>query len=156
MDGTSLLLAERFSDMPAPQTTLYTKKIKAAQDRSFFFYNFSDQALSHLRNNTIYLNDSLPPKYSTLILISNFKHFMGFRVKISCVQLQKNNKDCGCFTVAFCVSLMFGDNSANQCYNQKEMRSHIIQCFEEKCFAPFPATLKKSKIPPPLEIPLDG
>ena len=63
MDGTSLLLAKQF---PAPQTTLCTQQlelIKAAQDTSFF-HNFCEHwALSHIRDTTIYLYDSLQPKY---------------------------------------------------------------------------------------------
>lgn len=159
MNGTSLLLAEQFPDMPAPQTTLYATRlemIKAAQDRSFFFHNFSEHwALSHIRDNTIYLYDSLQPKCIDPDLGEQLHALYGNRtVTIPSVQLQKGNKDCGCFAIAFCISLMFGDDPATLCYDQKEMRSHLIKCFETKCFVPFPATQKKSRIPPPLEISL--
>ena len=71
-------------------------------------------------------------------------------------KFKKEGKTCGCLAIAFCISLMFGDDSATLCYDQKEMRSHIIRCFEMKSFLPFPATLKKSRVLPPLEISLSS
>ena len=146
------LIHEQFPDMPVPQTTLCTAQlelIKEAKEKSFF-HNFCEhRALSQIRENMVYLYNSLEPKSINSILAAQLHALYADRiVKVPQVQLQKGSKDCGCFAIAFCVSLMFGDDLATLYYDQKEMRKHLIQCFEAKCFTPFP---EKSRIPPPLE-----
>ena len=157
MNGTCNLIREQFPDIPVPQTTLRVARpelIKEAEEKSFFFHHFCEHwALSHIRDNVVYLYDSLQPKSINSTLAEQLHSLYGNRiVKIPQVQLQKGNKDCGCFAIAFCVSLMFGDDPATLCYDQKEMRKHLMQCFETKCFSPFPSQSKKSRIPSPLEI----
>ena len=61
------------------------------------------------------------------------------------VQVQRGSKDCGCFAVAFAVSLLLGDDPTTLTYHQKDMREHFIVCLEARLFTPFPATEKKAK-----------
>jgi len=127
--------------------------IKEAKEKSFFSHNFYEHwALSHIRENTVYLYNSLQPKSINPTLAEQLCALYGDQiVKVPQVQLQKGSKDCGCFSVAFCVSLMFGDDPVTLYYDRKGMRKHLIQCFEAKCSTPFPAIERESRIPPPLE-----
>ena len=158
MNATCILIREQFPDMPVPQTTLCAARpqsIKKAKEKSFFFHNFCQHwALSYIRDNTVYLYDSLQPKgINSSTLAEQLRALYGNRiVKVPQVQLQKGSEDCGCFAIAFCVSLMFGDDPATLYYDQKQMRKHLVQYFEAKCFTPFPACSKKLRIPPPLEV----
>ena len=104
----------------------------------------------------VYLYDSLQPKYINADLCKQLVALYDSDtiVKIPLVQLQIGYKDCGCFAIAFCISLMFGDDPAALCYDQKEMRKQITTSFETEYFTPFPSVMKKSRILPPLEISL--
>lgn len=61
------------------------------------------------------------------------------------VQVQVGLMDCGCFAVAFAVSLMLGDDPSTLFYRQKEMRGHLADCLINGCFTPFPGTVKKCR-----------
>ena len=77
-------------------------------------------------------------------------------VQVPSVQVQKGTTDCGCFAVAFCVSLLYGDNPTSLVYSQKKMREHIIASLSNRHFLPFPATVKKSKrMQAPVELTLN-
>ena len=70
MNGTCNLIREQFPDIPVPQTTLRVARpelIKEAEEEFFFFHYFCEHwALSHIRDNVVYLYDSLQPKSITL------------------------------------------------------------------------------------------
>ena len=55
------------------------------------------------------------------------------------VQQQKGSVDCGCFAIAFAVSVVLGENLAHHIYNQTKMREHLVMCFEQGFFIPFPS-----------------
>ena len=125
VNGTPLLLGEQFPDIPCPRShTPYHKigKIKTAQDRLLFFHNFCEHwALSHIKDNIVYLYDKLQLKCIHPNLGIKPQALYGNQtVKIPYVQIQKGSKDCGCFAIAFCISLMFGDDPATLCYDQKK------------------------------------
>ena len=144
--------------MPIPQLTLYSERLesmKKTKDKSFFFHYFQEHwALSYFSEHTVYLYDSLQPKHINSDLCKQIVALYGSDVvvKIPLVQLQKGYKDCGCCVIVFCVSLMFGDDPAALCYDQKEFRRHISISFETEYFTPFPSVIKKSRISFPLEI----
>ena len=78
----------------------------------------------------------------------------GTVVRLPRVQRQRGVKDCGCFAIAFCVSLLNGDNPAAILYNQGEMSIH--QCFENASLTPSPGHKKKArKLPLPIELILE-
>ena len=62
-------------------------------------------------------------------------------INVPRVQHQENSTCCGVFAIAnaveFCVNNTW-ENSIN--FKKDEMRSHIIKCFEEEEFTPFPST----------------
>ena len=78
----------------------------------------------------MYLYDSLQPKHINSDLCKQIIAFYGSDAEIPLVQLQKGYKDCGCFAIAFFVSLMFGDDPAALCYDQKEFIRHISISFK--------------------------
>ena len=48
------------------------------------------------------------------------------------VQKQTGSADCVLFSIAFATGLVFGKGPENDYFNQSEMRSHLLRCFE-KC-----------------------
>jgi len=155
--GASVLLAEQFPDMPSPQCSLRSARLemmKKAKERSFFFHNFNHHwSLSQIRDGIVYLYDSLQPKIILPELHKQLHILYGdCTLRIPNVQLQRGDTDCGCFAIAFCVTLMLGDDPAMLYYDQKKLRNHIVDCFENMFFSPFPSNPKKSRIPPPMEV----
>ena len=59
------------------------------------------------------------------------------------VQNQLGASDCGLFSLAFATSLCFGDNPSEIQYNQKQLREHVVSCFEAKVITPFPAKSRR-------------
>jgi hypothetical protein len=112
-----------------------------------FFHNFSGHwALSHVKEGIIYLYDSLQQKSLHPDLREQMQCLYSEKlVRIRPVQQQKGSIDCGCFSLAFCTSILFGDDPARLIYDQAEMRNHIIQCFTNKNLTPFPAVQRKSR-----------
>ena len=53
------------------------------------------------------------------------------------VQIQSGSSDCGLFSIAFATALIFGIQSGEFMFDQKEMRSHLIKCLESRRFSIF-------------------
>ena len=59
------------------------------------------------------------------------------------VQQQKGSVDCGCFAIAFAVSVVLGENPAHHIYNQTKMREHLVMCLSKAFSFLFQACRKK-------------
>ena len=59
-------------------------------------------------------------------------------VDIPSVQQQKGNSDCGVFAISFAVHAALGNNIEEIEFNQYETREHIVNCFRNGLFTPFP------------------
>ena len=59
-------------------------------------------------------------------------------VEVQSVQQQEGAHDCGLFAVANAVEVCVGGNPEMVQFEQSEMRSHLINCLEQKCLQPFP------------------
>ena len=153
MDGSALVLSKQFPDMPVPQTTLYTQrldKLHQAKENSIFFHNFSGHwALSHLREGVVFLYDSLQPKTIHPDLQKQILALYGKRlVRVPPVQIQKGSTDCGCFAIAFCVSLLYGDDPTTLVYEQKKMREHITACLSSEHLLHFLLHTRRASVYP--------
>lgn len=66
LDGSALVLAKQFLDMPSPQMTLRAQrldKLQPANKNSIFFHNYSGHwALSHPKEGVVYFYNSHQPK----------------------------------------------------------------------------------------------
>lgn len=157
MNGTALVLSKQFPDLPALQNTLLVQnlaKLQPALEKSVFFHYYcAHWALSHLKQDVVYLYDSLLPKEIHPTLKNQLIALYGKRKMIvPQVQIQKGSDDCGCFAIAFCVSLLFGDDPATLSYDQTKMRDHITECLSTVHFTPFIGRKKRSKrVPTPVE-----
>lgn len=151
MNGCGLLLSKQFPELHALQKTVYSQnisKLQPAKDFSLFFHFYSAHwVLSHFREGHVYLYDSLQCK----TLHPNLKEQMvalygdATEVEVIPVQVQVGTQDCGCFAIAFSVSLMFGDNPSSLVYKQKELRQHMADCITEQHWTPFPASERRAK-----------
>ena len=88
----------------------------------------------------MYIYDSL---YASLdrtdasMVQTNFRCRLGAIQHAKCPK-QTGGSDCGPFAIAMATSLAFGEDPSDRQYSQIRMRSHIIQCFEEKQLKVFP------------------
>ena len=60
------------------------------------------------------------------------------KVKIKSVAKQSGSTDCGLYSIAYCVTLLENKDPCTVAYNQREMRSHLISCFQYKKIDSFP------------------
>lgn len=56
------------------------------------------------------------------------------------VQQQRGSCDCGVFTIANAFHIASGNDLEYTTFDQTKMRSHLIQCFEERLLSPFPSS----------------
>lgn len=155
--GVGMILESQFPELPHFQLTLYSQAVEnlhPAEEGSLFFHNFSNHwAVSHLTQSSSVRqfaakeNCTRTAKAAGSSLRPSWR-WKELRVCIPPVQLQKGTTDCGCFAVAFAVSLLFGDDPTSLLYHQKEMRRHLQECFLADLFSPFPASDKKAKRKP--------
>ncbi len=61
-------------------------------------------------------------------------------VDIVPVQQQTGTTDCGVYSIANAFNAAIGKNVETITYNDKKMREHLQNCFEERCLRPFPET----------------
>ncbi len=59
-------------------------------------------------------------------------------LKIHKVQFQERSDDCGLFSIAYATDLVYGNDPASCRYKQKDLRSHFLDCLENKMLLPFP------------------
>ena len=160
INGCCQILSRQFPDMPPIQSTLLSQTLallRQAQSKEFFFHHFSDHwALSHLAPEGVLYYDSLAPKSLHPDLKNQLIALYGKgTVKIMAVQKQKGQKDCGCFAVAFCVSILYGESPEALTYQQADMRTHIKLSVESQLFTPFPSVPKNTRNSCAMDIVLD-
>ena len=54
------------------------------------------------------------------------------------VQQQANSIDCGVYAIAYAVDLLFGFDPSVIEYDERALRPHLVKCFENQWFIPFP------------------
>ena len=54
------------------------------------------------------------------------------------IQKQRGSRDCGLFVVAFAIELCEGNDPTDAQFQQRNMRKHLLNCFEEGRLVPFP------------------
>ena len=59
------------------------------------------------------------------------------RIKMSQCRRQKGSKDCGVYAIAFATAIAFGQNPSRQNFKQKEMRVHLVNCFNNNKISVF-------------------
>ena len=57
----------------------------------------------------------------------------------SCTE-QNGISDCGVFALAFAYHAARGDKVEELTFDQASMRKHLVKCFEDEKFTPFPQT----------------
>ena len=66
-------------------------------------------------------------------------------VTIPVVQKQRNRIDCGCFAIAWALHLAMGEKPELMISDPKQLRPHLIKCFQAKMLTPFLRSLKQSQ-----------
>ena len=64
-------------------------------------------------------------------------------VKVKNVIKQVGSADCGVYALAYCTSLVLGNNPCLSVYRQVEMRDHLVSCMENISFSTFPVAKKR-------------
>ena len=98
-----------------------------------------------ISDHEVYIYDSifLLPTYHTLKQIAAIVQTKSPKIKLHLerVQMQSNSIDCGVYALAFSTDLCYGKDPATCRYaGSKELRQHLVTCFENGHMSPFPAT----------------
>ena len=51
---------------------------------------------------------------------------------------QQGVRDCGVFAIAICTCIAHGQHPSSAHFSQSSMRDHLIQCYKDQYFTPFP------------------
>ena len=79
---------------------------------------------------------------ATLKVICSLLHCSKTEVTVNIMQLQQqsNGSDCGVYAIACAASLCNGDEPSDQCWDEKKLRLHRLQCFESMSMSVFPTS----------------
>ena len=88
---------------------------------------------------------TLPDEIQKQIIALYDKDSTSVTVTIPVVQKQCNRIDCGCFAVAWALHLAMGEKPELMTLDPKQLRPHLIKCFQAKTLTPFPRSLKRSQ-----------
>ena len=84
---------------------------------------------------------SAPPKIPTL------------EIQTLSIQQQQGNYDCGLFSIANAMEVCLGNNPENVLYDQKQMRSHLYECFQRGVLTQFPKMSQEQEaLPRPMRM----
>ena len=151
MSAAAKLIKIQFPETRGFQSTI-TKGFTPATSEPYYQFHFynSHWCVSWMRDGTVTLCNSLLNTKTELPepLCVQLKQLYGQQAKsiqVLPVQQQKGSVDCGCFTIAFAVSAVLGENPAHHIYNQTRMREHLVMCFEQGFFVPFTSVPKKTR-----------
>ena len=68
-----------------------------------------------------------------------------FNINILSVQQQSNGDDCGLFAIAFATDIAYGNDPTQITYDDKRLRSHLINCFKDGFLTVFPRSEKRAR-----------
>ena len=61
-------------------------------------------------------------------------------IKMVPMQCQKGTTDCGLFSIATMISLVFGEDSSTVNYDQSKLQKHLVDCISQGKLSLFPKT----------------
>ena len=87
----------------------------------------------------------LRPTFCTLKQIASIVKSKQIQLKIFLerAQCQKNKVDCGIYAIAYLTN-----TSTKKYSGSKELRKHLIHCFEQGVMSPFPSTASQKELRP--------
>ncbi|XP_032458125.1 uncharacterized protein LOC116418298 [Nasonia vitripennis] len=95
--------------------------------------------------STLFVYDSMNNKelHSDISIVLKTLHPYCFNeqkkpIIFQTVQSQKNATDCGVYSIAYAVTLLFGYRPETMVYNNSEMRKHLLKIFETRTIEHFP------------------
>ena len=103
------------------------------------------------RKDEVRIFDSLPSEYvpsrtkqqiASILFSSKQEITLTFPI----AQVQQDSQDCGLFSIAFAVSLCFGEDPCCIEYDQSKFRQHLLSCYEQSKMMLFPSKRKKRAI----------
>ena len=80
------------------------------------------------------LSDAIKMQIANIVYTSN-PHIT---ILFQNVQKQYGSSDYGLFSIAFASALAHGKRPENYHFNQREMRSHLLKCFQQRKMELFP------------------
>ncbi|XP_078695111.1 polycystin-1-like protein 2 [Branchiostoma floridae x Branchiostoma belcheri] len=109
--------------------------------------------LSSYTDGQVRLYDSLGTDMTTYLQVQLYQTYTAFAdqernvltIILPEVQRQKNAVDCGLFAIAWAVDIAQGQDVSSIAYDDKEMRSHLVKCFEQGRLTRFPHLTSQRK-----------
>lgn len=143
------LLKRQFPNLRGLQSTLYQQKSETemsatVKDQLQIIHCHSNHwiAVSSVgcMNGDVNVYDSI---YSSLDentkrMVCNLFHTNTKNIKVQSMQKQVGGLDCGVFAIAVITSIAYDKDPSELRFDQKEMRRHLSNCFNDAHIKPFP------------------
>lgn len=119
-------------------------KIQKTSDGHIQIHHMQNHwVVSHLSQDEVYIYDSLNPtsiskELQEQVQLLYTKKTAAFTINVVHVHKQQNLVDCGLHAIANATALAFGEAPEENVYDEGEMRTHLIACFEAQMLLPFP------------------
>ena len=110
-------------------------------------------AVKIISDNELHVYDSLFTQKPTYFVLKQVAAIVRSRsnkvtMHLERVQFQRNSQDCGVYAIAFITDLCYGrDPAAYQYAGSKELRKHLLNCFQSGNMTAFPTIATISKVP---------
>jgi hypothetical protein len=149
------LVAHKFTNINGLQHPVYQWKKVIQQHSAIQIINISGSHWAVLSTvgcskSMVNLYDSLYSSISsdTIKIIAHLFQFESenFSVSMMNVHKQVGTQDCALFAIAYMTSIAYSQDPTTVTYDQDEMRSHILNCFEKKNLLPFPSKERRRKL----------
>ena len=153
INGACTLLREQYPEIGGNESTLYQQYDRALRQPTNAIQilhihpnHWAVMSTLGCEENIIEYYDSLfnNVALSTKTTITKLlQPKESFTVRIKNVAKQIGGTECGLYAIAYCVSLANGQDPSTFVYDQREMRGHLISCFENKKLTLFPIAKKR-------------
>ena len=171
MQATNILLQQEFKDLNGLQSTLnvphFQEKLQkwnldkhmqniGGTSAQIHFNGYNHWIVSFRgHNGSIHILDSLKSSrtlnnYVKIQIAQIYGCVSSNELLIHLPIIQHtNSSDCGVFAIAYLTDLCFNnfEFNANTRYKIPDMRSHLLNCLEEKKMSPFPRIVRMPKMP---------
>ena len=116
---------------------------KASDGHIQIHYCQNHWVVSHFTQGEVFVYDSLNPTTISDELKEQLQLLYGKKsaaLPVNLVQVHKQSNliDCGLHAIANATALAFGEAPGENCYDEGEMRPHLMTCFEAEMLTPFP------------------
>ena len=153
INGACALLREQYPEIGGIQSTLYQQYDRALNQSKHAIQILHVQPNHWAVISTLGCEENIIEYYDSLftnmslstkaIITKLLRPNESITIRMINVAKQIGTTECGLYAIAYCISLANGQDPCKVVYDQREMREHMISCFENKKLTSFPISKKR-------------